>query len=84
MPFKVREGQVSLSTLLSTLVAWGGGGGGKGHFIVNCNMTGRGPFFKNLHSLFRKKNCISIPYFGIIRLENNRANNGLLFLNKYS
>ena len=47
----------------------GGGGGGEAHV---CNIMGRCPFFKNLHNLFRKKNYISIPCFGIIRLENNR------------
>ena len=39
----------------------GGGGGG-----LEFNITGRYPVFKNLHSLFKKKNCISIPCFGII------------------
>ena len=42
---------------------------------LECNMTGRCPFFKNLHNLFRKKLCISIPCFGINRLENNRQSN---------
>ena len=44
----------------------GGNGGGGG--ALECNLTGKCPFFKNLHNLFRKK-CISIPCFGIIRSE---------------
>ena len=47
---------------------------------LECNLTGRCPFFKNLHNRFRKKICISIPCFGIFRLQNNRENNSLLFL----
>ena len=35
---------------------------------LESNLTGRCPFFKNLHYPFRKK-CISIPCFGIIRLQ---------------
>ena len=46
----------------------GGGGGG----ALECNLTGRCPFFKNFHNPFRKKNCISIPCFGIFRLQNNK------------
>ena len=42
-----------------------GGGGG----AFECNLTVRCPFFKNLHNLFRKRICISIPCFGIIRLQ---------------
>ena len=53
-----------------------------------CNLTGRCPFFKNLHNPFRNENCISIPCFGIIRLsknsKNNRENNSLLFLKRIS
>ena len=45
----------------------GTGGGGAG--ATECNLTGRCPFFKNLHNPFRKKICISIPCFGIIRLQ---------------
>ena len=41
------------------------GGGG----ALECNLTGRCPFFK---SLFRKKICILILCFGIFRLQNNR------------
>ena len=37
---------------------------------LECNLTGRCPFLKNLHNPFRKTNCISIPCFGIIRLQN--------------
>ena len=48
-----------------------------------CNLTGRCPFFKNPHNPFRKKICISIPCFGIIRLQNipknNTENNSILF-----
>ena len=43
---------------------WSGGGG-----APECNLTGRCPFFKNLHNPFRNKNCISIPCFGIIRFQ---------------
>ena len=35
---------------------------------LECNLTGRFPFFMNLHNPFRKKIYISIPCFGIIRL----------------
>ena len=66
------------------------GGGGE---ALECNLTGKCPFFKNLHNLFRKKICISIPCFGIIRLQkfpktigktilHCSENNSLLFLNK--
>ena len=39
---------------------------------LECNQTGRCPFFKSLHNPFRKKICILIPCFGIFRLQNNR------------
>ena len=48
--------------------------GGGGH--LECNLTGRCPFFKRLHNPLRKKICILIPCFGIFRLQNN----SLLFL----
>ena len=55
-----------------------------GEGILECNLTARCPFFRNLHNPFRKKICISIPCFGIIKLqknaENNRENNNILFL----
>ena len=35
---------------------------------LECNLTGRCPFFKDLHNPFRKKICILIPCFGIFRL----------------
>ena len=47
-----------------------GGGGGGG--ALECNLTGRCPFFKSLHNPFRKKFWILIPCFGIFRLQNNR------------
>ena len=47
---------------------------------LECNLTGRCPFFKNFHNPFRKKNCISILCFEIFRLQNNRENNSILFL----
>ena len=46
---------------------------------LECNMTGKCPFFKNFHNLFKKK-IISIPCFGIKFPENNSENNSLLFL----
>ena len=59
---------------------------------LECNLTGRCPFSKNPHNPFRKKICISIPCFGIIRLQKPKTigkelsivleNNSLLFLNK--
>ena len=58
----------------------GGGGGGE---ALESNMMGKCLFFMNLHNLL-KKICISITCFGIIRLENNRENDGPLFLNEYS
>ena len=39
--------------------------GGRG--ALECNLTGRCPFFKSLHNPFRKKICILIPCFGIFR-----------------
>ena len=36
---------------------------------LECNLMRRCPFFKNLHNPFGKKICISIPCFGIIRLQ---------------
>ena len=39
---------------------------------LECNLTGRCPFFKSLPNPFRKKICILIPCFGIFRLLNNR------------
>ena len=47
------------STLHQTGVPRGVGG------ALECNLTGRCPFFKNLHNPFRKKIEISIPCFGI-------------------
>ena len=49
--------------------------------INNFYMTGSCPFFKNLYNRVKKK-CISIPCFGILRLENNRENNSLLFMKR--
>ena len=58
---------------------------------LECNLTGRCPFFKNLRNPFRKKICMSIPCFGIIRLQKIPKtigktvvleNSSLLFLNK--
>ena len=48
---------------------------------LECNMTGRCRFFKNLLSPFRKNICISIPCFGILRLQNSRktVNSNLLY-----
>ena len=43
---------------------------------LECNLTGRCPFFKSLHNPFRKKICILIPCFGIFRLQNNRKTIG--------
>ena len=34
---------------------------------LECNLTGRCPFFKSLHNPFRKKISILIPCFGIFR-----------------
>ena len=67
--------------------------GRRGRRALECNLTRRRRLFKNLHNLFRKKNCISIPCFGIIRLQKFPKvigkqwsvvleNNSLLFLNK--
>ena len=47
-------------------------GEGGGERTLECNMTGRCPFLKNLHNLFREKMCISILCFGIFRLLYNR------------
>ena len=44
------------------------GGGG----ALECNLTGRCPFFKSLHHPFRKNIFILIPCFGIFRLQNSR------------
>ena len=59
--------------------------GGEGE-TLECNMTGSCLSFKNLHNLFRKNIYISIPCFGIFRLQNNTdnssENNSLLFFNK--
>ena len=54
--------------------------GSQGVRALECNLTGRCPFLKNLHNPFREKNCISIPCFGICRLQSNRENNSLLFV----
>ena len=35
----------------------GGGGGG----ALECDLTGRCPFFKNLHNMFRKKIAFRYP-----------------------
>ena len=37
----------------------------EGEGALGCNLTGRCPFFKNLHNPFGKKICISTPCFGI-------------------
>ena len=37
---------------------------------LEYNMKGKCPFFKNLHNLFTKKICISIPCFGITDYNN--------------
>ena len=52
----------------------------EGGGALECNLTGRCPFFTNLHNPFRKKICISTPCFGIFKLQNDRENNSLLFL----
>ena len=60
---------------------------------LECHLTERFPFFKNLHNLFGKKICISVPYLRIIRLQKIAKtieeqysivleNNNLLFLKK--
>ena len=83
-----KEIRGNLKSRCSCAVSPGGG-------ALECNMTGRCPFFKNLHNPFRRKICISIPYFGIFKLQNNRKtigkqypivleNNSLLFLNTWS
>ena len=43
---------------------------------LECNLTGGCSFFISLHNPFRKKFCISIPCFGIFRLQNNRKTIG--------
>ena len=66
--------------LMQNSLPWTSSGGGG---ALECNLTGRWPFLKEPQNPFRKKICISIPCFGIIRLQNsknNRENNSLLFL----
>ena len=71
----VGQGLASSSELKQHVTSFPGGGG-----ALECNLTGRCPFFKSLDNPFRKKNCILTPCFGIFRLQNNRENNSLLFL----
>ena len=60
---KLKVLEYAKEKVLSTKTPGGG--------ALECNLTGRCPFFKSLHNPFGKKNCILIPFFGIFRLENN-------------
>ena len=46
----------------------GGGGGG----APECNLMGRCPFFKNLHSPFRKKFAFRHPVSELLDYENSK------------
>ena len=54
-----------------------------GGWALECNLKGRSPFLKNFNNSFRKKICISIPCFGIIRLQKNFSMFLLLFSMKF-
>ena len=68
-----------------------GGGGG----ALECNLTGRCPFFKNLDNLFMKKFAFRYPVSGLFDYKNFQEqqekqysivleSNSLMFLNKQS
>ena len=54
----------------------GGGGGG----ALECNLTGRCPFFKNLHNPFRKKFAFRYPVSELLDSKNSK-NNRETFIN---